>query len=151
MNALLGAPEETIREHRALLDETAEHRSDVLMRIEEGAAGLRELDERHDVIERRLRTELDGLVPMLNELRAAGASEGEKPEALRPMVEAEEKLRTAIFPPLVSVMTYLAIVESWAWAVGLVFAGHCSLKPSPGVSRRAASQTSTTERWASRR
>jgi hypothetical protein len=32
-------------------------------------------------------------------MRAQGAGEAEKPEALRPMVEAEQNLRVAIVPP----------------------------------------------------
>lgn len=58
----------------------------------------------------------------LRELQASGASESEKPEALRPMVEAEESLRLAIVPPIVAMLCYLSLEVSYAWALGLLFA-----------------------------
>jgi hypothetical protein len=80
-----------------------------------------ELGRERRPVKERIRVELDALLSMLDDLRAAGASEEEKPEARRPMVEAEERLRTAIVPPLIGVMTYLTITESLVWVLGVMF------------------------------
>ena len=57
----------------------------------------------------------------LREAEQAGASQTEKPEALRPMIEAEEDLRVSIVPPLVALFGYLVAVDGLVWLVGLAF------------------------------
>lgn len=47
------------------------------------------------------------LMLQIQEARRQGASASETPEARRPMLEAEEDLRTAIAPPLVAIFGYL--------------------------------------------
>lgn len=63
-----------------------------------------------------------GLAQRLREAATAGASEGEKPEALRPMLEAERNLRLAIVPPLLALMIFLTVEDSAWWSFGLLFA-----------------------------
>jgi hypothetical protein len=108
------------RQEAKVLEEFQKSDSDAQWAMPQRAA---ELARERRPVKARIRVELDALLAMLDDLRAAGASEEEKPEARRPMIEAEEKLRTAIFPPLIGVMTYLTIAESLVWIFGIIFAG----------------------------
>lgn len=72
-------------------------------------------------IKTRVTASIFAIREISRELTTAGASESERPEARRPMVEAEENLRVAILPPLVALTTYLTISDSWAWLFGLLF------------------------------
>ena len=65
---------------------------------------------------------LQGGLQALRDIRSEGASESEKPEALRPMVEAEAALRVAIIPPFTALFVVLTVQESLVWASGLVLA-----------------------------
>jgi hypothetical protein len=72
-------------------------------------------------VQDEVRADLETVSRTLRELAAEGKSEAEKPEALRPMVEAEEKLRVAIVPPLVAVMGALIVIDSTIWLLGFAF------------------------------
>ena len=62
------------------------------------------------------------LSSLFGEMEAQGASEGDKPEARRPMVEAEETLRIAVVPPLLALAIYFTVTDSIAWLFGVLFA-----------------------------
>jgi hypothetical protein len=57
----------------------------------------------------------------LREAQAAGMSQEEKPEAERPMIEAEGALRLAIVPPTAALMVVLSFDDSAYWLLGLLF------------------------------
>jgi len=57
----------------------------------------------------------------MRDARGRGASEAEKPEAVRPMVQAEAGLRLAIVPPIVAITIFMTISSSWSWLLGLLF------------------------------
>lgn len=58
------------------------------------------------------------LTEELRDARYAGASEAERPEALRPMVEAEENLRIAIVPPVAALSIAVAFSSPVIGIVG---------------------------------
>jgi len=60
-------------------------------------------------------------IDLLRGASLAGASQTEKPEALRPMLEAEEDLRLSIVPPLVALFTYFVVSDGIIWLLGVVF------------------------------
>jgi hypothetical protein len=127
--------------------------SELLRKIEELEASERRFaehyeyatadDEREQLLEdihlqrrranHQIRSLFRYLLRNVGELRAAGMSEAEKPEALRPMVEAEEKLRSAIFPPAFALTVYLSVTQSALWLLGVAFS---LALPGQAASRR---------------
>jgi hypothetical protein len=84
---------------------------------------------------------------LLGEMRAAGASESEKPEALRPMIEAEENLRTSIVPPLAALSAAVAWSAPLVGVVGLIFS--LVLYAQAAARRIEARQLARLYRWSS--
>jgi hypothetical protein len=89
--------------------------ADALTRLASGPEPLA-LDARDQAFAR-----VQGLEEVTREMRAAGASESEKPEALRPMVEAEENLRMSIVPPFAALSVAIALSSPTVGVVGLAF------------------------------